>query len=168
MSVAEVITLPTQPATGTAKFQPMGGDGQVSPKGRYELDISLAQDASGGVWSVAVNLDPQYMNLVAMMQLQENVSGDTTAFSLEIKVSDLASVYRANGHLIDGTQGTASRLWVPPPVIDPLSITFRLLNATDLKIGRCAATIYVFNKGMQHVVPIEQIFRALIRGGSLF
>jgi len=143
----------------------MGGDGWSSPKARYEIDAQLAQDATGGVWSIVCTLDPQFMNLVALMQMTEDVAADTTQFSMEILAP---GTYRVSGDLLKGGQDTnSSRVWAPPPIIDPSRITWRLLNATDTKIGFATATVYVFNKSAQHVVPIEQIFRCLPRGGSV-
>lgn len=167
MAVTLQVDLPAQPAVGSVRYQPMGGDGWTSPKARYEVTVSLTQDASGGIWAVVLLLDPQFMNLVSLMQVEEDVLSDDSEFSLEIKLGGGVNVYRVSGDLKKGTQSSSSAIWAPPPLIDPLTITFRLLNAADTKIGKCNATIYVFNKSAQHVIPIEQIFRCLPRGGTL-
>jgi len=166
VTVFEVINLPDQPAIGSIRYQPMGGDGWESPKARYEINVQLAGDVSGQIWLVSCVLDPQFMNLVALMALTVDVASDTTEFSMDTKLSEGGSTYRVAGDLLQATQDNSSRLWTPPPMIDPVSINFRLLNV-DGVIGTCDATVYLFNKSAQHVVPIEQIFQCLPRASSM-
>lgn len=166
MSVLESIDLPGQPATGLNFFQPMGGDGYRAPLGRYECHISLAMDASGGTFRVTVNLDAQYMNIVAMMQLEQNIASDTTAFAMDVKLRAATNIYRVAGDLLQLDSAAASRLWLPPLMIDPVSIDFRLDNV-DGDTAISTATVYCFKKGAQHVVPINFFADTLPRGTTV-
>lgn len=166
MTIFETISLPNQPVTGSAIFQPMGGDGWTAPLGRYEVDASLTMDASGGTWSIGVELDRQFMNLVALMQLEMNISSDTEAFSMDIKMRAATNIYRVAGDLLQTQTTSINRIWSPPPIIDPVNMDFRLGN-TDTKIGRATGTVYCFRKGAQHEVPIDKLLQCLVRAGSV-
>lgn len=167
MSVSETTSIPiAQPASGSVLFQPMGGDGWTSPQGRYEIDISLAMNVSGGTWRIAVQLDPQYMNLVALMQLETDQASDTIPFAMDMKLKASTNIFRVAGDLLQLDSASCSRLWSVPPAIDVKDIDFRLDN-TDTFTGRATATIYVFRKGAQHIIPIDKIFQCLVRAGSV-
>lgn len=144
----------------------MGGDGWTAPQGRYEVDVSLAMDATGGTWRVAINMDPQYMNLIALMQLETDQASDAIAFAMDMKLKASTNIFRVAGDLAQLDSASASGLWSVPPAIDPVTMDFRLVN-TDTFTGRATATIYVFRKGAQHIVPIDKIFQCLVRAGSL-
>lgn len=166
MSVLEDITLPAQPSTGQVIHGPMGGDGLTSPLARYEIDMSLAMDASGGTFRLSVNMDQQYLNVIALMQLEQDIASDTTAFAMDIKIRPSNFIFRVAGDLIQLDSAAASRLWCPPPIIDPRTMDFRLDN-TDGDTGRCTATVYLFKKGAQHMVPIDKIMQCLVRTSSV-
>ncbi len=162
MSVAETLDLPAQPVTGKVIHGPMGGNGMTSPLARYEIDAQLVMDASGGTWRISVNMDPQYLNVVSVMQLEQDIASDTTAFAMDIKLRASDFIFRVGGDLLQLNTGSASRMWTPPPMIDPVTIDFRL-NNIDGDTGRLTATVYLFKKGAQHVVPIEKIMQCLVR-----
>ncbi len=166
MAVTETVTLPGQPATGSVLYQPMGGDGRTAPMGRYEIDASLAMDGTGGAWDFLFELDPQYMNLVSVMGIFLNQGADTIGFTMDIKLQENTSIFRVAGDLLQLSSTGASRLWSPPPIVDPVGIDFRLVNS-DTFTGAATATIYVFRKGVQHEVPIDKIFQCLTRAGSV-
>lgn len=168
MSVSDLFTLPAQPASGSAKYGPMGGDGRTSPLCRYEVNVALAMDAGGGTFRVGIDLDPQFMNLVAMMQL--NIDRDNAEpFRMDISLGDQANPvqFNADGVLkVNHNAGNASITWSPPPLIDPIRVDFRLAN-TDTFTGTCDLIVYCFRKGNQHITPIEKVFQVLTRAGSL-
>lgn len=166
VSVAETIILPNQPNDGQVIHGPMGGDGYTSPLARYEIDASLLMDSGGGTWRIAINLDPQYLNVVSVMQLEQDIASDTTAFAMDIKLRASNFIFRVGGDLKQLNTAAANAFWSPPPMIDPLTIDFRL-NNIDGDTGRATATVYLFKKGAQHIVPIERIMQCLVRSGTV-
>lgn len=166
MSVTETINLPAQPTTGTVRYGPMGGDGWTAPLARYEIEASLDMDGSGGTWRIAINMDPQFMSVVALMGLLTDQGSDTIAFSMDCRLDAANVQYRVAGDLKQLHSTNAQALWALPPIIDPVAIDFRLVN-TDTFDGIGTCTIYLFKKSAQHVVPINVIMSCLPRSGSV-
>lgn len=166
MAVIDQIQLPLQPASGTTIFGPLGGNGYTSPLGRYEVDATLVMDGTTGAWRIAMHMDLQYMSLVSIAQMETNEPSDTIAFAIDIKQRAATNIYRVAGDMKQLDSASANVQWCPPPIIDPVTVDFRMLN-TDTFTGRATCTIYLFKKGAQHIVPVFELMKCLIRAGSV-
>lgn len=166
MAVLEVVDLPNQPAAGSAIFHALGGDGWFAPQSRVEIDASLAMDASGGAIRLSFTLDPQYESIVALMQIGTDETTAGLDFQVDVALKASTNFIKATGVVVPDHEGGQSRLWMPPPIINPLKIDFRMDN-TDTFTMVCIATIYQFRKTASQRVPLSELFRCLARGGAL-
>jgi len=145
----------------------MGGDGWVAPQQRYEIDALLTMDVSGGVAQITLTMDPQFMSVIALAGCLTNQAADDIAFSMDVHLrSSAGAQYRVAGDLKQLHNTNASILWSLPPIVDPASIDFRMVNVDGFTMT-ATLTVYLFRKSAQHNVPIDKIFQCLPRSGSL-
>lgn len=168
MSVAEVVSLPDQPALGSNIQTPLGGDGWSAPSSVYEVAISLAGDAGGGTNRITVNFDPRYAGVVTYVQMRN--SSASTLLEMECTLFPLgrstptASAF-ANAVPVNGLSSINLFTWCPPPLPH-----FAQLAATIPNVLGDTLTLffYLYNFRVQafEKVPLNIILASLPRAES--
>lgn len=166
MAVDDTFTLPDQPATGSTRYIPLGGDGWSNPHSMYEITVSLIGDATGGQNVILVNMDGRWecTVIVADGVISANLSR-TLVFEI-----------RANGGafsrgIIDTKQGgagigVASSQYSPPPLFDVQSIALRGQNI-DMETNILNVWIYNFRKGAKNRVPMNSLLASIPRASAI-
>ncbi len=170
MSVAIETTLPAQPATGTCRYVPLGGDGFTSPASSYHFWQAIAGDASGGYATLTAHMDPRFAALVSFLTVQVN----SAAAVPDVKAAIHAAPSTEQDvvlNLIGGvplftTTGQAMLTWSPSPLFNAESIVvdFDNVDATELYVF--TAVIYNFNIRAAEQTPLSVLLASLPRASS--
>lgn len=162
MAVTTTVAIPDQPATGVIEFLPLGGNGKVAPLGCYMVDVQLAGDASGGLATINVELDPRYTNLVAFYSAKVDSAATAPDFFMDIRANAAAtgfagpSIVGTMPHTTIITLGNASFLWYPPPIYYPrgghISLTMTNVDATE--VYAVVAEVYCFDSDVRSLAPL--------------
>ncbi len=163
MAVSSTVAIPAQPGAGLIEFLPLGGDGRVAPLGCYMADVQLAGDASGGLASISLTLDPRYTNLVAFINVRATSTSAAPEFFVDIRSN--AAATGVSGVQIVGTMPqssmaglgpNASFLWYPPPIYYPgeghLSLT--MVNTDATEVYSLVAEVYCFDIDIRKLTPL--------------
>lgn len=158
MAVSLAVTLPDQPVGGGLEFIPLGGDGFSAPQSAYVVNMDIAGDVSGGLSTLTINFDPQFVGLVSYMQTTVSGVAADTISRRQINLSTGESI-NDNRALILGEATQANMNWLPPGVLAYDNGTF-----TPTMISRVAnvdgdshflvTRIYNFNKRAREISPL--------------
>lgn len=168
MSVAETVALPAQPATGLTNYTPLGGNGFSAPQSSYNIQVTLACDASGGTNKITVTMDPQFTQLVSYVQTTiAGVAADTES-SRSVGFDTFDEIHDHRPCLLDaGT--TANMLWKPPGVMlyqadstyDPKVVS--TIENVDGDTHFLICRIYNFDKLARQHTPLSVLLANLPR-----
>lgn len=179
MAVTTELQLPDQPAAGITTLHPLGGDGFTGPQSVYHGNITSTSDASGGLNSIYVRFDPQFVCLVHNLNL--SVAGASGQVLADIKVYEQegseVSIRHNLAYLpITGVGATQKVSWSPPALVvsagpgasaqDGPHIRVVAAN-TNGEVLNLHYHIFNFNKQARQVVPLEVLSRVLVRSESL-
>lgn len=178
MSVSVSVTLPAQPATGTVRYQALGGDGVNTPIGMYSVvGLQVTGDATGGSATLQVIFDAKYQSLLAYANFGAvQVASADADYRVTLSGSGLSMPTASDSGLIVATSATLNvvtlgKLWQPPPFVTASlpgqigTLAWQVLNV-DLDSYTMSAAIYVFDiLAREHANSMGQmLFNA--RGGS--
>ncbi len=120
MSVASTVTLPAQPVLGNTELLPLGGAGVSAPHGCYVVRNSIVGDASGGIATLTINMDPRYTNLTAWVNARVSVdaaAGDFAIFLQPNATKEGVQIVGTIPQIATTSAGVnAAFLWYPPPL----------------------------------------------------
>lgn len=160
MSVSATLQLPGQPAKGSSRFTPLGGDGTRAPLGCYLVDLQIDGDASSGEATLTINLDRRYTNLIALM----NPSATSTSAGPEFHLS--MAQQTGSDIVVLGTMPqialetiNAAFLWYPPPIYYVQEGRARLVmaNTDATEDYRLFAQIYCFHPEVTRITPLPML-----------
>jgi len=172
MSVTATIILPNQPAAGDVIYVPLGGDGWTSPMSLYEVNLQLANDASGGDTRLFVITDPRFEAVIHRAEVVVASQAAQAEFTFNLNISAVAGrspkvPMNYQGEMDFSTlTGTGAAFWDLPPHIDAQQIatTTDNVDATELTILR--AWIYNFHRDASRRVPLSILLASIPRSGS--
>lgn len=163
MSVAVTLNMPDQPAAGSVRLRPLGGNGYTSPQSNYLVTVNLASDASAGNNAITINLDPQYQSVVSLVQCQlESGTVDVPVF-IAIFPEGITPSFGIQAVMdIDPDVGQ-NLLYSPPPMFNAVRLLARTDNV-DTETLHLAAIIHNFKRDAFQKVPLNIILASLPRG----
>ncbi len=173
MTVAETVTLPSQPASGSTTFLPLGGDGWTAPMSAYGVAINLAGDASGGNSTITLEFDPQYVSVL------NYVSGGIVGSGVDL---DVGLVLRTGAEnvtlslllpesLAGGILASNTVLWTPPlllldPGLSGVNLQFSSVNVDgDSNFLNCR--VYNFRRGVAQRTPLDKLIASMPRASGV-
>lgn len=167
MAVAESVTLPAQPSSGSVTFVPLGGDGFTAPQHAYAIQNMAATGAAGGgALSASILMDPRYVSLVAFATMRLVQAADT-AIDVRFVIGPQAGgvqipqiiQQRLVTDIASGiTSSTISDSFNPTPLLLPGagqagSLSVAVVNV-DTDILNLSAYIYCFNIRVRELTPM--------------
>lgn len=170
------MTLPTQPASGAVRRVPLGGDGYSNPFAAYSVvAAAVTGDATGGIATIRIFMDPDYTSLVAYMTATVNQASVGDA-DMRLIVAGTGQVvptaaFSGNVEAVAATVSSTSitKTWTPPAIILPGStapeaqIAMTMTNV-DTDVYTLTALIYLFDIRVRELTPISFLVNA--RGAS--
>lgn len=165
MAITEEITLPNQPAVGSVEYIPLGGDGWVSPRSAYLIDMRITGDVSGGRVTLTVNRDPRFEHIVSFIQLESDSATATEyIFNLhraKVVAHNTGAVKQVNLSSLDFT----SIAWNPTPMIEPTKWS-AIFNNVDAIEYKWMSLVYNYNIRASEKIPLGTLFASLPRTAS--
>ncbi len=166
MSVSNTVVLPAQPDSGELFIRPLGGNGYISPQSYYVLQIDLDSDASTGISTIRVDLDPQYQGVVALM----SVKISSGAADRQVRLDLFPEIWKDNGRrfaiqelvVVDSDVGQ-NLMFTPPPMFDIGRVQSTFDNV-DTENQELVMIIYNFRRDAAQKVPLNVLLAALPRG----
>ncbi len=158
MAVASTVQLPQQPTVGLVETWPLGGDGFAAPHSFVAVEIELANDASAGLSSIAINMDPRYTSLVSFIT-HTTVSAAADPHRCQLVVFNTNCDLAADQPDTNVFNGVASGTYKPPGMLLKVTpgstprIAATWINV-DTETNTVNARIYQFNREMIHRVPV--------------
>jgi len=154
VSVTVALTLPAQPAVGTVKYIPLGGDGYSAPFAAYALKgVRVSGDASSGFMSIEVTMDPRFCSLVSFItgQISQATSADADVelaiIGQEYPTVVFSDAVTAIASLISGTE--IAHTFNPAPMVLPGGGQAPLIRCRYLNVngdfGFIEMMIFLFN-----------------------
>lgn len=161
-SVSAVLTLPSQPTTGTVTYIPLGGDGYRAPFAQYNiLGFTLAGDASGGSALLQVKMDDRYTCLVPFMQASRQGTDADAFVRMEVTAPGLTAVPITFGETVVSSGASISpneirTTWQLPPQLlpgqrDTPACVMVMDNIGVTETFRLSLLIYLFNLNVRQV-----------------
>ncbi len=169
MAVTSTTTLPDQPSAGSSRLVALGGDGWISPKSYYELQVNLAMDASGGNADVTIDMDPRFETFIKRVEIAVLAAAADETFQITQRIvgsgfsSSISGLTFRNG-VSSFTPGGA---WWDPPVllpIDRLEVTVANTDGDTLIVTTWIAN---YNINASHKIPISVIASGLGRTSQM-
>lgn len=172
MSVTSTVQLPQQPTTGSTIWVPLGGNGYTSPHSMFEVDVQLANDASGGDCRLFILTDPRWESIINRAELIVASQAAQAEFTFNLNISQIAGFppkvpmnYQGEMDLSSLT-GTGACSWDLPPHIDAQQISATLDNVDDTETSIIRAWIFNFHKDASQRVPLNVLLGSIPRAGS--
>lgn len=163
MSVSITLTLPSQPAAGVVRLRPLGGDGYSSPQSMYIVDCDSVSDASGGVNTITVNLDPQYQSVISLIATQlESGTADVPVF-ITLHPEGLTPSFGVQKDMKFNSDVGSNLLYAPPPMFNAVRVLTRTDNV-DTETLHLAFIAHNFKRDAFQKVPLNIILASLPRG----
>ncbi len=158
MAVASTVQLPAQPTTGLTETIPLGGNGFSAPHSIVAVELELANDASGGLSSLVINMDPRYTSLVSYIT-HTTTSAAADPHRCQIAVfntdcdlwADQPDTVVFNGSAVGAAKPPGMLLKVVPGQTPRITATWVNVD-TETNIVNCR--IYQFDRQMIHTVPV--------------
>lgn len=169
MAVAATVQLGDQPGTGRIRQIPLGGNGKTAPISMYEVQVALANDASGDESTITVNRDPRYTSICTLIGGTVTVPAAGIEMLFEMQDTENAGPISrgfANAVPIASVGGTSIAVWNPPPIMT--MTTWRMITANvDGDTAAFQAWFYNFDRRILELTPMYQILANLPRSGSM-
>jgi len=160
MAIAQDVNLTDQPAVGSNKWIPLGGDGFTSPQSLYFFDIANTGDASGGNVVIQVFRDQRFENIASFIQVQ--VAGAATLVRFDVSREDTGRAIHVGSTVIDEAGTFGALLWAPPLIIDAQKWALTLVN-TDTEVIRFKGLVYNFDVQASEKVPLSVLVASMPR-----
>lgn len=158
MSVAEIVSLPAQPAVGLVEYIPLGGDGVNAPIATWAIEVTLASDGSGGTNAITVNFDPRYSSVVQFMTV--TIGGSVADVVTQARFQNTpCDMYEQNtATLLTSFNGLAIAQVRPPGMIFTQAgavVPFCLstIANTDTETHTIRLRMYNFVKELRQLAP---------------
>lgn len=169
IAIAETLTLPAQPASGTLTRLNLGGDGFRAPIAAYSLEaMTLTGDVSGGSLRFLINMDARFCTLMAY-----------SAFAIaQGSKSNADFRYILGGDTVPGQQltGTTTAInltvhgtnngftWYPKPFVLPgggqnSNLQLDVLNVDD-DVVAMNGIFYLFDIRVRELTPMGPLLWA--------
>ncbi len=172
MSVTATLQLPEQPASGSTIWVPLGGNGYTAPHSMFEVDLQLANDASGGDTRLFILTDPRWESIIHRVELVVASSAAQAEFTLNLNISAIAGFppkvpMNLSGEMDFSTlTGTSAAWWDLPPHIDAQQISCTLDNVDATETSIIRAWVYNFHKDASQRVPLGVLLSSIPRSGN--
>lgn len=167
MAVTSTITLPAQPGAGSSRLVVLAGDGRISPKSMYEVQVQLAGDVSGGLSTITVNFDPRYECWIKRMELSVLAAAANETYQMTQRVAGSGFNSTISGQTFrNAVSGfTPGAAWWDPPFLLPIDQATCIIANTDGDTHVLTLWIANFNVNASHTVRLG-VINDSIRGGS--
>jgi len=177
MSVTATVTFPSQPASGTLKYVPLGGNGYTDPFAMYQLkDFSVTGDATGGTASLHVIMDNRYCCMLAYASMTSAATGTDPMSIRWVWGSDTGGespqAFRFQEAPVSplGFGSRVSDTWVPQAFMqgsDPVALRLSVASVNeDTDAVVMHAVIYLYNINARNRVPMSQLVKAQGSSGN--
>jgi len=173
VAIAENLTLPAQPATGSVTYVTLGGDGYMAPFAAYSVsDWQVTADASGGRATYTLTMDDRFVGLMSYASFT-GIQGSTLDVGCRWRLRGTPGappVFRAltiDAITTNAVGAQLNDLFVPQPVLLPGGQPATLLFETDNVNGDSyfiSTLIYLFNIDVRQKTPMGPLLWA--RGAS--
>jgi len=169
VSVTETLVLPAQPTTGSTVIRPLGGDGYLAPQSYYLVDMRLDSDASGGTNVLRVDLDPQFQNVVGLMQA--SMIGGLADRITRLDIFEASRIetgprFSCQANMVRNSDVGTNLMYAPPPVFD-VGRCEAAVDNVDAEEFRLNMVIYNFRRDAFTRVPLNILLASLPRGFSI-
>ncbi len=169
MAVTSTTTLPDQPPAGSSRLVALGGDGWVSPKSYYELQVTLSMDATGNQSTITVDMDPRFETFLKRIELSILASAADEQFQITQRMvgSGFSSSIVGLTFSNQVSAFTPGQAWWDPPVLLPVDRLEAVVANTDGDTMILTAWIANYNINASHKVPISVIASGLGRTSQM-
>lgn len=164
MSVAQTVSLPDNPTTGTARLIVLTGGGFYAPKSMYEVQLTLTGDATGNLSTNVINTDPRFLSLVQRMEVT-SLAGTPVEYQLIQTLAGSAVNSSVVGLTIANTTSSfnpSTAYWDPPGLL-PISQVSSIIANVDTVVHVLTVWIYNFDINALNTVPLPILLAALAR-----
>lgn len=168
MAVASTLQLPGQPGVGFSRLIPLNGDGFTSPKSIYELQVSLTGDATGGLSTITVDLDPRYLSMILRMDVVHLGSTTADEFQLIQRLQGSSANSSVVGTLTinDASNFDPTSGWWDPPTLLPIDQISSIIVNVDTNALILTAWIYNFDINALNTIPLAVLLRSFPRASA--
>lgn len=164
MAVVSDMQLPDQPATGSAVWVPLGGDGWVAPVAAFSVLNQVVMDASGTTATAIVRFDPRFESICVLAQSLVTGFSSSVENELSLIQKEPATGHRAqafgDGIFMNTLSDHSLFSWSPPLLIGQDRIQCVVVN-TDGDTLNFRVQVYMFNIRVFEKVPLNVILASI-------
>jgi len=168
VTVAETLSLTDQPSTGQIKLVPLGGNGVSAPKSMYEVQATLAHDASGGIVAFTLTRDERFASICTLMngKVIGAAAGVEMLFTMRSESDGPVANGFANAVPISTVGSSSIAVWNPPPIMTMTTWSLHQNNVNGDSLD-FAGWFYNFDVRILELSPMWRILANLPRPGTM-
>ncbi len=171
MAVNAAVTLPNQPATGSVTLRPLGGNGYSSPMSAYLVRLfAVTADASGGVASLDLFMDPQFESVVSFVSLTAASAAASEQVRFDMYQRDAAAAgitrWEFPGTMSFNSDTGSTIAFSPPPLFDIGRLSMNTDNV-DTEQYFLSTMVYNFKRDAAQKTPLAVLLASLPRGFNI-